>query len=373
MIVLNLKQFQILQLPMSSKQSRPIFRPGKSIGNYCIKRLVGQGGYGDIYEAYDQVNQKSIGMKVELLVSKKKALKREYDIIQNLHSPYFPEHIDYQETEQYKYLCMELCGPSISTIRKITPNRILEPSTILRVSIEMLRAIQEFHEAGYLHRDIKPSNFLIRPSRKYPICLIDYGLSCTMDYERNECLRSNEHLRFVGTSKYASLRAHAGKELGRRDDLYSWFLSIIELWIGRLPWASSNDKQKIYEIKRSTDITKLIEPLPKPMLSVYKLIRRLNTEDKPDYDLIISFIVEAMKEIGASWFEPFQWEKMDVSEFSALPTLSPPDDELPNIPTDLPEPVIPPMEFVPFANQRKLSYSNGRRDQLWLYRNFKPK
>lgn len=352
---------------MSSRQSRPTFKSGKCIGNYSIKKLIGQGGYGDIYEAYDQLSQKNIGMKIELLVSRKKALKREYDIIRNLHSPYFPELIDYQETEQYKYLCMELCGPSLSIVRKLSPNHMLEPSTILRVSIEMLRAIQEFHDAGFLHRDIKPSNFLIRPSRKYPICLIDYGLSCTMEYEINESMRSNDHLHFVGTSKYASLRAHSGKELGRRDDLYSWFLSIVELWIGRLPWSSSNDKQKIYEIKKNTDITKLIEPLPKPILSVYKLIRRLNTEDRPDYNLIISFIVKAMKQIGASWDDPYQWEKMDFSEFSALPSLSPPEGELPNIPTNLPEPVIPPMEFIPFASQRKFQYSNGRRVQQWLH------
>jgi serine/threonine protein kinase len=97
----------------------------------------------------------------------------------------------------------------------------------------MLRAIESFHGHGFLHRDIKPSNSLIRPSRKYPLALIDYGLSRPYC----DCLTGNpipprHNPGFVGTSKYASINAHAGVELGRRDDLYSWFFSMVELWAG---------------------------------------------------------------------------------------------------------------------------------------------
>lgn len=343
-----------------TRQERKIFPSGHCIDHYSIKRLVGQGGYGDIYEAYDKDKGKDVAMKIEFNNSKKKALAREYSIMQILKFTYFPEFVEYKETPELKYLCMELCGPSISTIRKALPSRTLEPSTILRVSIEMLRAIKAFHEAGFLNRDIKPSNFLLRPSRKYPICLIDYGLSCPISYEQDDPPRSRDHPRFVGTSKYASVRAHIGDELGPRDDLYSWFISIVELWIGYLPWSQTNDKRAIYEMKMHTDIAKFIEPMPKAMFSVYKLIRRLKTHDTPNYELLMSFIVEAMKEVGASWDDPYQWETMDISHISALPSLDPPPGDTPNIPTNLPEPVIPPMEFKPFTRDGMLNHDRRK-------------
>ncbi|OHT08805.1 Casein kinase I isoform gamma-1 [Tritrichomonas foetus] len=366
-----------IYIDMSSRQSRKVLPPGKMIDRYKIIRLVGQGGYGDIYEAYDHKTQRNIAMKVELASSRKQALIREYDIMKHLKSPYFPELIAFNELEKYKYLCMELCGPSISTIRRAIPNHIFGMSTILRAGIEMLRAIEAIHELGFLHRDIKPSNFLLRPSRKYPIVLIDYGLSRPyINFETGELLPPRDHPGFVGTSKYASLNAHQGKELGRRDDLYSWFFSLLEMWLGHLPWSISTDKHKIYSVKSQTDISKLItknemsQPMPQPMLQVYRLIRRLNRDDKPNYSLLISFIVEAMKELDASWSDPYEWEQMDVSEFSAI-SLQPPSDEEPNIPTDLPEPVMPKMQYVAFARDDEFGFSRGRRDQRFYMGRYK--
>ena len=350
----------------SSRASRKVFRSGKVIDGYSVIRLIGQGGYGDIYEAFDEKYQRYVAMKVEFTNSRKQALKREYEIIKHLKSPYFPELFKFSESDKYKYMCMELCGPSISTIRRVIPDHKFSPSTILRAGIEMLRAIEAFHETGFLHRDIKPSNFLLRPSRKYPIALIDYGLSRPyMDFNTREILPPRDHPGFVGTSKYASLNAHQEKELGRRDDLYSWYFTMIEMWFGHLPWSIATDKQKIYEKKAKTDIIKLISPFPKALQTVYKLIRRLNRADKPDYKLLMSFMVEAMKELNVDWYDPFEWQTMNISEISTI-TLDPPPDESPNIPTDLPEPVMPKMQLVAFARDEEFGFSRARRDQRMI-------
>jgi serine/threonine protein kinase len=87
----------------------------------------------------------------------------------------------------------------------------------------MLRVIEAIHRRGILDREIKPSNFLIHPSRRFPVALIDYGLS-----RHFKDRRTGERPGFVGTTKYASLNAHKGRELSRRDDLISWFFSMME-------------------------------------------------------------------------------------------------------------------------------------------------
>lgn len=281
-------------------------------------------------------------MKLEKISVTKQALMKEAGIYKVVNSEYFPKFISYGETEKYRFLVMERCGTSLSTIRRLLPNKVFSLSTVMRIGIEMLRAIEKMHSYGYIHRDIKPSNFLVRPSRKHPIALMDFGL-CRQYYDvaRGEMLPARNRPGFVGTLKYASLNAHSGRELGRRDDLFSWFYSLVEMRLGKLPWSFS-DKNKVYRTKLSTDIQKLLKYFPPQIMSVYRLIRRLKREDTPCYDLIVSFMVEGIEQAEISWNEKFDWETIDqntLSEYS-IP-LIPPNDETPNIPERV-NPVMPP-------------------------------
>jgi serine/threonine protein kinase len=328
---------------MSSREQRKILREGKLLGRFSIIRLIGQGGYGDIYESLDTRTQTHYAMKVERIAVHRQALERELDIIRLLErSPFYPQFICYDETPKYRYLVMELCGPSFSTVRRWLPSHCFSLSTIIRIAYEMVRALENFHSFGILHRDIKPSNFLIRPSRKYPVALIDYGLSRRyVDPITREPVPERPNPGFVGTGKYASLNAHAGKELGRRDDLCSWFYSLIEMWQGHLPWPAVRDRLKIYGAKRGTDIMRVIQQMPPAMTNVWKLIRRLQRTEEPDYPLIRAFLVQALDQAGGSWEDPYEWEDGDVSEISAI-ALIPPEGEERDPVGELPPPVLPP-------------------------------
>jgi serine/threonine protein kinase len=294
-------------------------------------------------------------MKVERIALKRQALQKELKIIEQLHSPHFPRFICYAETPKYRYLVMELCGPSFSTIRKLLPGHRLSLSTVLRSGIQMLRAIEAFHNHGFLHRDIKPSNFLIRPSRRYPLALIDYGLSRAYRDAAGHYVPPRANPGFVGTSKYASVNAHAGSELGRRDDLYSWFFSMIELWAGQLPWGGLEERQAVYASKCSVDITKAYPGTPEALKSVYRLIRRFEREDEPNYRLLTAFMCQAMAEAGASWGDSYEWEAIDVSELTSLSLVPPAGDEV-ELPVDLPPPVMPPRQFVPFSGDAQSAF-----------------
>ncbi|KAH0788389.1 CK1 family protein kinase [Histomonas meleagridis] len=313
----------------------------KIIGNYAVAKLIGKGGFGKILQVCDVSTNKVFAMKLEDKLAKKKALEREANVYKTLHSPFFPKFIKYSETNEYRFLIMELCGASLKSISKILPNKRFSISTVLHSGIEMLLAIESLHKHGYIHRDIKPSNFLIRPSRSNPITLVDFGLSCKYYKVEN----NQFHHGFVGTAKYASPNAHFGKELSRRDDLYSWFYSLIEMRVGRLPWSFS-DREKLFYVKVTTDVRSLLSTFPPQMLSIYRLIRRLKFEDQPNYSLIISFMVEAMKECGASWEDKFDWENIDpkkVQEIS-IPLTPSNDIEKRRLPSGLPNPIMPPYQ-----------------------------
>lgn len=329
-----------------SRRNRKTFNPGKTLGNYSVMRLIGQGGYGDIYECIDLTTHLFYAMKVESIECKKQGLKRELDIIRHLRSKYFPQFICYAETSKYRYLIMELFGPSFSQLRKHIWDHRFSISTVLRMGIEMLKCIEKMHTLGFVHRDIKPSNFLLRASRRHPIALTDYGLSRPyIDPDTHLPVKQRTNPGFVGTTKYASISAHEGKELGRVDDMFSWFYSLMEMWAGRLPWPSSNNKEEVFNAKLTADVPQFIRGMPKQMTNVYKLISRLGHDEKPNYPLIYSFMLDAMKEVNASWDDPYEWERLsDISEISSI-SLTPPPGDRPRIPENLPPPEMPPIDI----------------------------
>jgi serine/threonine protein kinase len=314
---------------MRARDSRKILREGKRLGLFSVVRLIGQGGFGDIYEAFNTIDSMCYAMKVERITPRRASLKRESSITQLVgSSPFFPQFVCYAETPKYRYLVMELCGPSFSSLRRFLPGHTFSISTVLRVGYEMLRAIEAFHGFGLVHRDIKPSNFLIRPSHKHPVALIDYGLGRPyMDPVTQELIRERVNPGFCGTSKYASINAHAGKELGRRDDLFSWFYAVVEMWQGSLPWHGMRDRDEVCEVKRTIEVGRLIRGMPAPMSNIWRLIRKLQRAEDPDYGLLKASLAQAMAETGTRWDDPYDWEEYDTSRISPISLIPPDDDE----------------------------------------------
>ena len=89
------------------------------------------------------------------------------------------------------------------------------------------------HCAGIIHRDIKPSNFVMgnqaSEEDRSKVYLCDFGLAKEhLDMNTLEVYPPRKHTDFRGTIPYASLTAHQKKELGRKDDLWSYFFIILE-------------------------------------------------------------------------------------------------------------------------------------------------
>ncbi|EEC50328.1 predicted protein, partial [Phaeodactylum tricornutum CCAP 1055/1] len=95
----------------------------------------------------------------------------------------------------------------------------------------MLPLLQRMHEAGVVHRDVKPSN-CVRSTGERDFCIVDFGLSKSAGFYRLE----REKAEFRGTSMYASLRVHQGKDYAPRDDVWSLLYVFCDLVSGGLPW-----------------------------------------------------------------------------------------------------------------------------------------
>jgi serine/threonine protein kinase len=134
----------------------------------------------------------------------------------------------------------------------------------------MLNCIEELHKTGFVHRDIKIANFLLQPKMHNSLCLIDFGISASyIDQKTGNHIACSEVKVFDGSDIYASPNAHKGLNLSRRDDLISWFYSIVEMRDKCLPWTGKTDFNIIGRMKKKISIKSLCSSLPSAFPKIY--------------------------------------------------------------------------------------------------------
>lgn len=267
-----------------------------------IKKKLGEGSFANIYEAWDSVLKQNIALKVEK-EAKQNVLKFEYEILKRLQKvDSVPRIYDLIGSNESKFIAMELLGLNVGQYKKDCKCSVLQS---LDIATQMLDSIEKVHEAGYIHRDIKPTNFVMGKGKPDRLYIIDFGLSKLHLDKHGKPLPIRKQTDFRGTLTYASVNAHNKSELSRRDDLWSFLFSIMELLDFNLPWRGNLSKASIPrdEIR---DIKLLCLERPEFLLvgsngkckdELLRIVRYLSTlsyESKPDYGLIRTYL-ESMK------------------------------------------------------------------------------
>jgi serine/threonine protein kinase len=162
---------------------KPEFNIGDVICNrFEITNVIGQGTYGDVYLAKDQNGTQEVAVKIDRKNVNNLFLLEEAKILEelaNLKVKTVPRFIMHgkvvQDVEDKRmFLVMQRHGESLSTIRKKFKKAV--PLQICsRLFIEMVNALESFHEAGYIHRDIKP----VSCGKLYALWLSNFKFSQT--------------------------------------------------------------------------------------------------------------------------------------------------------------------------------------------------
>ena len=270
--------------------------PGANIDKYRIEKQIGRGGCGAVYLVVDSLTGERYAMKTEYKDRSRHVLENEIRVLSNISQcPMFPKLIDHGERPEFFWMVIELLGPSLSACRQQMKGVADSQFSVSKVSIEMLRCIEQLHKDGYVHCDIKPANFLVRSNRACPICLIDFGLARKFVNDEKH-ISFRENVGFTGTSRYASVNSHEHVSLSRRDDLMSWFYSVVELATGILPWSRFKESWKIEEMKKDIPSAVLCRKLPQEFMQIYKYISRLGFDEDPNYVKIKRLIRKSSQE-----------------------------------------------------------------------------
>ena len=206
---------------------------------YEIVKLVGRGGMGEVYAAYDRALDRQVALKLVRLdyshdPQMRQRFYKEARALLLLRQPHIVEAYDFGMTgKEQLYLSMELVrGRSLYALRH-TP---LPLSAILDVVCQLLRALGHAHARGIVHRDIKPENVLISICDEALFAkLVDFGLAMR---PANSLYDAAETVTFGTPGYIAPEQIAVGlSEACPATDIYSVGSILYELVCGKLPFA----------------------------------------------------------------------------------------------------------------------------------------
>ncbi|WP_415624185.1 serine/threonine-protein kinase, partial [Mycobacterium intermedium] len=234
----------------------PDSRVGTMFGPYRLKRLLGRGGMGEVYEADHTVKEWTVAVKVMTAEFSKDAvfrerMKREARIAGKLQEPHVVPIHDYGEIDGQMYLEMRLVeGTDLdSLLKRYGP---LTPPRAVAIMSQIASALDAAHAAGVMHRDVKPPNILV--TRDDFAYLVDFGIASATTDEKLTQLGTA-----VGTWKYMAPERFSNDEVTYRADIYSLACVLHECLTGSPPYRSDS---------AGTLVTAhLMDPIPRPSAS----------------------------------------------------------------------------------------------------------
>ncbi len=182
-----------------------------------------------------------MALKVEKKDKNKNILIFEYQVLTSLKGlDHVPNVYDFVNNSEQNLIVMDLLGINLAKARRCLEQRY-SLKIVIQILIEMLTSIREVHDRGFIHRDVKASNFVLcRDSRR--IFIVDFGLAKRhLDQVTKQPMPRRRKADFRGTVSFASLNAHNNIDLSRRDDIWSFYFTMLDFLNEKLEWREQRD------------------------------------------------------------------------------------------------------------------------------------
>lgn len=213
---------------------------GTRFGPYELRSVIGIGGMGEVYRAYDTRRERMVALKVLRTdvaadPSFQARFRRESRIAARLQEPHvIPVH-DYGDIGGVLYIDMRLVeGPSLRD--QVRVNGVLPPARAVAIIAQVAAALDAAHAVGLVHRDIKPENVLL--TNDDFAYLVDFGIA----YGGGEATVTKTGL-VIGSCAYMSPERLNGTPGGPPSDVYSLACLLFECLTGRAPFEAEDIRQ----------------------------------------------------------------------------------------------------------------------------------
>ena len=215
-------------------------RPSTRFGPYELQELIGMGGMGEVYRAYDTVRERMVALKILRAdvasdPSYRDRFRRESRIAARLQEPHvIPVH-DFGEIDGVLYIDMRLVeGGSVKDELRV--KGVLPPPRTVAIVSQVAAALDAAHANGLVHRDIKPENVLLTPDDF--AYLVDFGIA----NGGGEATVTRTGM-IIGSCAYMASERLGGTPGGPPSDVYSLTCLLFECLTGRAPFEAADIRQ----------------------------------------------------------------------------------------------------------------------------------
>ncbi|HSM58120.1 MAG TPA: Calx-beta domain-containing protein [Candidatus Sulfomarinibacteraceae bacterium] len=242
---------------------------GQQIEQYQVEALLGEGGMGAVYRAFDRRLQRNVALKLmHAQLAQKPAFRhrfsQEAQAVMSFNCPAIITIHHFSAHEERPYLAMEyVAGGSLADyLQQLKWSGQQFPLTeALTIVAQVAEGLSYAHHRGLVHRDIKPGNILLRRRDGYtgPVeqaIISDFGLAIQTQKGDDEDVSTNP---FMGSLPYMSPEQCSNQSLDGRSDIYSLGIVLYHLVTGQLP----------FKIDAPADVIKHLneQPLPPALLN----------------------------------------------------------------------------------------------------------
>ncbi|TWU56272.1 WD40 repeat domain-containing serine/threonine protein kinase [Rubripirellula reticaptiva] len=226
------------------------------IGRFVMGAKVGQGGFGVVHRAHDEVLRRDVAIKVLAKSVAGQSIENEYRLFEaraaaSLNHPYLVPLYEVLDDDDHVYLVSEFCdGPTLQ--QYLREGGSMNPKLASEVTIKIGQAVSHAHGRGLVHRDIKPGNVMLvaDTAKDSPLPftprLTDFGLVTNANWESDV----GDQWRIGGTIIYMAPEQLMGLKGAdaRIADVYSLGLLLYQTLVGRLPFQSVDSVELLAEI-----------------------------------------------------------------------------------------------------------------------------
>lgn len=242
---------------------------------YVLDRIVGSGGFGEVWRATDSMLSRQVAVKVlrpefAREPDASRLLRTEAQRAASLEHPAIVRIYDYDEESLpgRPYLVMEYVdGPSLATVLHDGP---LRPARVLDLVAQIAAGLDAAHRAGVTHRDIKAANVLL--SSDGQVKITDFGISTAAG---SGPVTATGLL--VGTPEYLAPERANGVRGDPRSDLYSLGILAYKCLTGGVPFTGQ--PVEVLQAHRNLPLPALPNDVP---AEIGELVARLTAKDPQD-------------------------------------------------------------------------------------------
>ncbi len=209
---------------------------GTVIGHYRILSMLGEGGMGTVYRAFDERLEREVAVKVLIAgattdETARRRFRKEALALSQITHPTIATIHDFDSQDGAAFLVLELVPGS--TLERLLANGPLPLTQFHALASQLMQGLEAAHERGIVHRDLKPGNIQVTPEGRLKI--LDFGLAILRAASASSATVtiSGYDLVIAGTLPYMAPEQLRGGAVDSRADIYAVGAVLYEMLTGR--------------------------------------------------------------------------------------------------------------------------------------------